>query len=75
MQGHDQQRPVPLGVIGGSGLYDLDGLIEVQRHQVEGPFGTVPPVQALRQAIVTHPDAIGGEATERVALLAADYLG
>lgn len=30
---------VRLGVIGGSGLYDLDGLTDVQRHDIDTPFG------------------------------------
>ena len=28
-----------IGVIGGSGLYEMDGLEEVQRERVETPFG------------------------------------
>lgn len=32
--------PVALGVIGGSGLYALAGLKDVQRHRLETPFGT-----------------------------------
>jgi 5'-methylthioadenosine phosphorylase len=32
-------RPVRLGVIGGSGLYDLDGLADVRQHELETPFG------------------------------------
>ena len=30
---------VRLGVIGGSGLYGLDGLTDVQRHEIRTPFG------------------------------------
>ena len=29
-----------LGIIGGSGLYELDGLIPTQQLQVQTPFGT-----------------------------------
>jgi 5'-methylthioadenosine phosphorylase len=28
-----------LGVVGGSGLYDMDGLTDVQRHTIDTPFG------------------------------------
>ena len=28
-----------VGVIGGSGLYDIDGLEDVEEHVVETPFG------------------------------------
>ena len=28
-----------LGVIGGSGLYELDGLVDVERRRVSTPFG------------------------------------
>jgi 5'-methylthioadenosine phosphorylase len=34
-----------IGVIGGSGLYDLDGLTEVAEHKVETPFG--PPSDSI----------------------------
>ena len=34
-----------IGVIGGSGLYDLDGLETVLEHTVETPFG--PPSDAV----------------------------
>ena len=36
----DQTTPVRLGVIGGSGLYDIEGLSEVERIDVRSPFGT-----------------------------------
>jgi 5'-methylthioadenosine phosphorylase len=29
----------PIGIIGGSGLYQIDGLADVTEHQVETPFG------------------------------------
>ncbi len=29
-----------IGVIGGSGLYQMDGLVHVQEHQIRTPFGT-----------------------------------
>jgi purine nucleoside phosphorylase len=32
------QEPT-LGVIGGSGLYELDGLVDVERRRVPTPFG------------------------------------
>jgi len=51
--------PVALGVIGGSGLYGLAGLEDVQRHSVETPFG------APSGAVV-----VGSFAGQRVAFLA-----
>ena len=36
----DQTTPVRLGVIGGSGLYEIEGLSEVERIHVRSPFGT-----------------------------------
>ena len=36
----DQTFPVRLGVIGGSGLYEIEGLSEVERIDVRSPFGT-----------------------------------
>ena len=36
----DQTTPVRLGVIGGSGLYEIEGLSEVERIDVRSPFGT-----------------------------------
>ena len=36
----DQSTPVRLGVIGGSGLYEIEGLSEVERIDVRSPFGT-----------------------------------
>ena len=35
-----QSTPVRLGVIGGSGLYEIEGLTEVERIEVRSPFGT-----------------------------------
>ena len=35
----DQTTPVRLGVIGGSGLYEIEGLSEVERIDVRSPFG------------------------------------
>ena len=35
-----QSTPVRLGVIGGSGLYDIEGLSETERIEVRSPFGT-----------------------------------
>ena len=32
-----------VGVIGGSGLYDIDGLEDVEEHVVETPFVSPPP--------------------------------
>ena len=40
-----QQRPVKIGVIGGSGLYQMDALADVEEIQVETPFGS--PSDAL----------------------------
>jgi len=36
----DQTTPLRLGVIGGSGLYKIEGLSEVERIDVRSPFGT-----------------------------------
>ena len=36
----DQTTPLRLGVIGGSGLYEIEGLSEVERIDVRSPFGT-----------------------------------
>ena len=36
----DQSTPVRLGVIGGSGLYEIEGLSEVEWIDVRSPFGT-----------------------------------
>lgn len=40
-----QQHPVKIGVIGGSGLYQMDALTEVEEVSVETPFGS--PSDAL----------------------------
>jgi 5'-methylthioadenosine phosphorylase len=32
-------EPVAIGIIGGSGLYQIDGLTEITEHDVETPFG------------------------------------
>jgi 5'-methylthioadenosine phosphorylase len=34
-----------IGIIGGSGLYQLEGLADVREHAVETPFG--PPSDSL----------------------------
>ena len=34
-----------IGIIGGSGLYQMDGLTEVSEHTVETPFG--PPSDVI----------------------------
>ena len=34
-----QQHPVKIGVIGGSGLYQMDALTDVEEVSVETPFG------------------------------------
>ena len=36
----DPTTPVRLGVIGGSGLYEIEGLSETERIDVRSPFGT-----------------------------------
>ena len=36
----EQTTPVRLGVIGGSGLYEIEGLSETERIDVRSPFGT-----------------------------------
>jgi len=36
----EQTTPVRLGVIGGSGLYEIEGLSETERIEVRSPFGT-----------------------------------
>lgn len=38
--GNQQKQPV-LGIIGGSGVYDIDGLVGKRWQRVESPFGTV----------------------------------
>lgn len=44
--GEQMTEPVRIGVIGGSGLYDIDGLEELEEHVVETPFGA--PSDAVR---------------------------
>jgi 5'-methylthioadenosine phosphorylase len=39
MEGHDMIRRPVVGVIGGSGLYDIPGLTQVEQISVETPFG------------------------------------
>ncbi|MEI6558595.1 MAG: S-methyl-5'-thioadenosine phosphorylase [Rhodospirillaceae bacterium] len=39
-QGHAPGTPPILGIIGGSGLYDIDGLVKKQWRPVASPFGT-----------------------------------
>lgn len=51
--------PVRIGVIGGSGLYNMPELTDVEEHQVATPFG--PPSDAIR---------IGALAGTRVAFIA-----
>jgi 5'-methylthioadenosine phosphorylase len=41
---HDHDRPV-IGIIGGSGIYEIDGLEEVEWRTVDSPFG--PPSDQL----------------------------
>ena len=36
----DAQRPTVLGIIGGSGIYDIPGLHDVRWERVHSPFGT-----------------------------------
>ena len=36
----DAQRPTVLGIIGGSGIYDIPGLYDVRWERVHSPFGT-----------------------------------
>lgn len=52
-------EPVRIGVIGGSGVYNMPGLTEVDEQRIETPFG--PPSDAIR---------IGTLAGQRVAFLA-----
>lgn len=51
--------PVRIGVIGGSGLYDIPDLHDVEEHQIETPFGA--PSDAIR---------VGTLAGARVAFIA-----
>jgi len=37
---HSPDRPPVIGVIGGSGLYEIDGLEDVRWETIESPFGT-----------------------------------
>ncbi len=39
-------EPIRIGILGGSGLYAMEGLTEVREHVVETPYGT--PSDALR---------------------------
>ncbi|MEO2161441.1 MAG: S-methyl-5'-thioadenosine phosphorylase, partial [bacterium] len=43
-----QQPPIKIGVIGGSGLYDLEGLTDLEEVQLSTPYGE--PSDALRTA-------------------------
>jgi len=45
-----QTKPV-LGVIGGSGLYTIPGLVEIEEHDLETPFGkpSAPVITGLLQ--------------------------
>jgi 5'-methylthioinosine phosphorylase len=36
---HSDQSSIDLAVIGGSGLYNFDGLENATRHRVETPYG------------------------------------
>jgi 5'-methylthioadenosine phosphorylase len=45
--------PAHIGIIGGSGLYQIDGLSDIKEHRVETPFG--PPSDVI----------IGGQLAER----------
>jgi len=36
-----------IGIIGGSGLYNMDGLTNVTEHRIETPFGAPSEVFAL----------------------------
>jgi 5'-methylthioadenosine phosphorylase len=38
--GQETERPVRLGVIGGSGVYQMEGVETVEEHTVETPFGS-----------------------------------
>ncbi|MBO84810.1 MAG: S-methyl-5'-thioadenosine phosphorylase, partial [Deltaproteobacteria bacterium] len=31
--------PLRIGIIGGSGLYEIDGLVGIQEHNIQTPFG------------------------------------
>ena len=52
-------QPIPIGIIGGSGLYGMEGLEEVEEVAVETPFG--PPSDRL---------AVGRLSGKRVTFLA-----
>jgi len=49
-------RPSPIGVIGGSGLYELDQLENLQEVQVETPFGD--PSDALMKGTLADRDVV-----------------
>ncbi len=58
-----EQKPV-LGVIGGSGLYGMDGLENVESHQIDTPFGKP-----------SSPVIIGDLKGQRIAFLARHGVG
>ena len=49
-----QTTPVRLGVIGGSGLYEIEGLSETERIDVRSPFGTPSDSLLLGRLAGTH---------------------
>ncbi len=63
------QSPVPIGIIGGSGLYQMEGLSDIEEYTIETPFGA--PSAPLTIGTIPYKekrsDAIDGV---RVAFLA-----
>ena len=51
-----QTSPVRLGVIGGSGLYEIEGLSETERIDVRSPFG--PPSDSLLLGRLADTDMV-----------------
>ncbi len=57
-------KPILLGIIGGSGLYAMEGLEDVQEHTIDTPFGKP-----------SAPIVVGTLESQRVAFLARHGIG
>ena len=53
--GDGTERAVRLGVIGGSGVYQMEGVEPVEEHTVETPFGS-PSERIVETRIGVSPD-------------------
>lgn len=57
-----------LGIVGGSGLYVMEGITELAAHEVNTPYGM--PSAPILEATLDHPQNLAGSTSTRLLFLA-----